>query len=177
MIFTSSRRFFQVTSTLLGVVLATPVFAQSTDTPEQTKNGTLIWHEPRSGNATKKPSQNSDAIIWNDTRGAATNRAAPASSGPLSPRSSGAPDRNGIIWNESSSATKNGAEKNDAANSVEENTVVPGDAGVAPYQANAAGPCREFDADIVIEGQRQPMRGTACRQPDGRWRVVSQVPR
>jgi hypothetical protein len=83
-----------------------------------------------------------------------------------STRSSGVPDRNGIIWNDPP-----GTEKPPAATAADKPLSPP-----LP-QADAAGLCREFDADVTIEGQRQPMRGTACRQPDGRWRVVSQVPR
>jgi surface antigen len=33
--------------------------------------------------------------------------------------------------------------------------------------------CREFQQTIVVGGQTQQGVGTACRQPDGTWRVVS----
>ncbi len=36
----------------------------------------------------------------------------------------------------------------------------------------AEGPCREFTLDAVIGGKRQEVYGTACRQPDGSWKVV-----
>lgn len=40
--------------------------------------------------------------------------------------------------------------------------------------ANAAGqPCREFQSTIVIGGRKEQGYGTACRQPDGTWRIVS----
>jgi surface antigen len=29
--------------------------------------------------------------------------------------------------------------------------------------------CRGYDTDVVIEGKRKTLRGTACRQPDGVW--------
>jgi surface antigen len=32
--------------------------------------------------------------------------------------------------------------------------------------------CREFEQTVMIEGQQQKSYGTACRQPDGSWRVV-----
>jgi len=34
------------------------------------------------------------------------------------------------------------------------------------------GPCREFTVDAVIGNRRQEVYGTACRQPDGSWKVV-----
>lgn len=34
-------------------------------------------------------------------------------------------------------------------------------------------PCREYTIDAVIDGQQERVRGTACRQPDGTWRVQS----
>jgi len=37
----------------------------------------------------------------------------------------------------------------------------------------AQGPCREFTMDATIGGQRQKdVYGTACRQPDGSWKIV-----
>lgn len=33
------------------------------------------------------------------------------------------------------------------------------------------GPCREYTIDAVIGGKREKVYGTACRQPDGSWRV------
>lgn len=35
------------------------------------------------------------------------------------------------------------------------------------------GPCREYTVDAVISGRRETVYGTACRQPDGSWKVVS----
>jgi surface antigen len=41
------------------------------------------------------------------------------------------------------------------------------------YQ-NAEGTyCREYQQDIVIGGKKQQSYGTACRQPDGTWKIVS----
>lgn len=43
---------------------------------------------------------------------------------------------------------------------------------------NAVGqPCREFTQTITIAGQKQPAYGTACRQPDGSWKIVADEPR
>lgn len=33
--------------------------------------------------------------------------------------------------------------------------------------------CREFQQTIVVGGQKQQGYGTACRQPDGSWQIVS----
>lgn len=37
----------------------------------------------------------------------------------------------------------------------------------------AQGPCREFTMDSYIDGRPEQVNGTACRQPDGTWRVVN----
>jgi len=40
---------------------------------------------------------------------------------------------------------------------------------------NADGrPCREFTQTIVIDGEEVQGHGTACRQPDGTWKIVSE---
>ncbi len=33
-------------------------------------------------------------------------------------------------------------------------------------------PCREFSVNANIEGRPQEVTGNACRQPDGRWKMV-----
>lgn len=38
---------------------------------------------------------------------------------------------------------------------------------------SAQGPCREYMVDAIIGGKREQVYGTACRQPDGSWRIVS----
>jgi surface antigen len=40
------------------------------------------------------------------------------------------------------------------------------------YQTSYGTICREFNQVIVVGGQQQSAYGTACRQPDGSWRVV-----
>ncbi len=53
--------------------------------------------------------------------------------------------------------------------------------GVVPtrtYQSPQGQPCREFITTIIIGGRQEQGYGTACRQPDGSWQVVSpQQPR
>lgn len=33
--------------------------------------------------------------------------------------------------------------------------------------------CREFQTEVIVGGYPQPAYGTACRQPDGSWKVTS----
>jgi surface antigen len=37
----------------------------------------------------------------------------------------------------------------------------------------AGTPCREYMIDAIIGGKREKVYGTACRQADGSWKVVS----
>ena len=34
-----------------------------------------------------------------------------------------------------------------------------------------AGPCREFEQDVIIDGHREKAHGRACRQADGSWKL------
>lgn len=45
-------------------------------------------------------------------------------------------------------------------------TVVP----TRTYETST-GPCREYTIDAVIGGRTEKVYGTACREPDGSWRV------
>jgi surface antigen len=45
--------------------------------------------------------------------------------------------------------------------------VTPNDA----YQRKDGTACRHYQTTGLIEGQRQHLKGTACRQPDGSWKV------
>jgi len=38
---------------------------------------------------------------------------------------------------------------------------------------SSTGPCREFTVDARIGGKLEKVYGTACRQPDGSWKIVS----
>ena len=33
-------------------------------------------------------------------------------------------------------------------------------------------PCREYTTEAWIDGKRETLKGTACRQPDGTWRAT-----
>jgi surface antigen len=39
--------------------------------------------------------------------------------------------------------------------------------------STGAGPCREYVTEAWIDGRREEVRGTACRQPDGSWRAAN----
>jgi len=39
------------------------------------------------------------------------------------------------------------------------------------YQNNNT-PCRDFTTTVTIDGRQETGRGTACRQPDGSWRIT-----
>jgi surface antigen len=47
-------------------------------------------------------------------------------------------------------------------------TVTP----IRTYQQPSGQYCREFEQTVTIDGKRQQGYGTACRQPDGSWRIV-----
>lgn len=47
-------------------------------------------------------------------------------------------------------------------------TVIP----TRTYDATS-GPCREYTVDAVVGGKPEKIYGTACRQPDGSWKVKS----
>ncbi|MCH7543207.1 MAG: hypothetical protein IIB65_06180, partial [Proteobacteria bacterium] len=44
---------------------------------------------------------------------------------------------------------------------------------VKSYQNNAGRYCREYITEAVVGGRSEKVYGTACRQPDGAWEVVS----
>ena len=41
------------------------------------------------------------------------------------------------------------------------------------YQTAGGQYCREYQAQVIVNGQRVPSYGTACLMPDGSWRVVN----
>ena len=41
------------------------------------------------------------------------------------------------------------------------------------YQTNQGTYCRQYQTTIVIDGRTETGVGTACRQPDGTWRMTS----
>jgi hypothetical protein len=48
----------------------------------------------------------------------------------------------------------------------------PPAAAYAPPPAAPQGECREYESTMTVGGQPQSVVGTACRQPDGTWRIV-----
>ena len=48
-------------------------------------------------------------------------------------------------------------------------TVVP----QRTYQVSSGQYCREYQTTVVVGGREQRAYGTACRQPDGSWKIVS----
>ena len=43
---------------------------------------------------------------------------------------------------------------------------------VSTYQTSSGGYCREYQQTVQVGGQSQDGYGTACRQPDGSWKVM-----
>lgn len=43
---------------------------------------------------------------------------------------------------------------------------------VSTYQDSYGRNCREYQTDIYVDGRQEVGHGTACRQPDGTWRMV-----
>ncbi len=41
------------------------------------------------------------------------------------------------------------------------------------YQTAYGENCREYRHEVVIDGQRETAKGTACRQSDGTWRTIN----
>ena len=44
---------------------------------------------------------------------------------------------------------------------------------IRTYQASNGQYCREYEQSVTIGGKPQKSYGTACRQPDGSWQIVS----
>lgn len=40
------------------------------------------------------------------------------------------------------------------------------------YRSDAGAPCRDYTTEAIIDGRREYVKGTACRQPDGTWRAI-----
>jgi surface antigen len=49
-------------------------------------------------------------------------------------------------------------------------TVVP----TKTYQVQSGQYCREYQTDVIVGGEKERAYGTACRQADGSWKIVSQ---
>lgn len=48
-------------------------------------------------------------------------------------------------------------------------TVTP----VSTYRTSEGSDCREFETQIYVDGKQEKGVGTACRQPDGTWKIAS----
>ncbi len=69
-------------------------------------------------------------------------------------------------------------ESNQAGQPLPWNNPQSGNSGViipaAPYKNSEGTYCREFQNKITVGGKTESGYGTACRQPDGSWQIVSQ---
>jgi surface antigen len=41
------------------------------------------------------------------------------------------------------------------------------------YQTASGNYCRDYQTTVLIDGKQERATGTACRQPDGSWRIVN----
>lgn len=41
------------------------------------------------------------------------------------------------------------------------------------YQVASGENCREYEHEITVDGRREVVKGTACRQADGSWRIIN----
>ncbi|RMD71848.1 MAG: glycine zipper 2TM domain-containing protein [Gammaproteobacteria bacterium] len=41
------------------------------------------------------------------------------------------------------------------------------------YQTASGTYCREYQMEVIVGGKRQQAYGTACRQPDGSWKIIN----
>ncbi len=146
---TRVSKTFRIFATL--VIASLPVAgayaADKAAANQQTSSGTIIW-DAKSEPAAASAGPNG-TIIWNDSPAAKTRAPASAFAG------NAASDKNGIIWDE---PARPGSSKPTAQAQRP-----------APTAANdSAGPCREFQTHIMIDGKSEPAHGTACRQPPAR---------
>lgn len=44
---------------------------------------------------------------------------------------------------------------------------------VSTYRNDGGNDCREFESTIYVDGKQETGTGTACRQPDGTWKIQS----
>lgn len=103
--------------------------------------------------------EDNPTIIWNQPPAAGTQT--PAQATPSAPPPSSAPIRENLAPPPSESTANNSI--------IWDSPRSPGAAApaAAPQQE-----CREYQRQIQIDGKMQMAHGTACRQPDGSWRLV-----
>ena len=41
------------------------------------------------------------------------------------------------------------------------------------YQTDSGQYCREYQQEILVGGEKHESYGTACRQPDGSWKIMN----
>ncbi|HCR85271.1 MAG TPA: hypothetical protein DIV86_01185 [Alphaproteobacteria bacterium] len=75
------------------------------------------------------------------------------------------------------SSTQNGLEQtSDGVTSTWRNPNTGNAGTVTPvntYKTSSGQYCREFTQTVMIGGRNESASGTACRQPDGTWRIVN----
>jgi hypothetical protein len=143
---------------LAGLLGSTAAMAAVTVDNPPPAPGTIIWNDSPPPPSAPAGTPDKNGIIWD----APSSAKAPAASATVPPpaSTSGATKQESIIWDTPRTAS---------ANAPKPLVPPPPVAGAA---AQASGECREFQTTIVIDGQRQPAHGTACRQADGSWRVT-----
>lgn len=75
-----------------------------------------------------------------------------------------------------SQATQNALEYTPSGKTTTWNNPDSGNYGsvtpVETYQTASGQDCREFETTITVDGKTEVAKGTACREPDGTWRIV-----
>jgi len=73
--------------------------------------------------------------------------------------------------------TQRGLESTPSGNTVSWRNPDSGHSGTVtpqPSYQNASGQyCREYEQSITVDGKTETAYGTACRQPDGSWKIVN----
>ena len=65
-------------------------------------------------------------------------------------------------------------EKNKDGQSSTWNNPNTGHSGrVTPIRTRQGEDCREYEHEITVDGRKEVVKGTACRQNDGSWRVIN----
>ena len=60
-----------------------------------------------------------------------------------------------------------------AAPTIPAPTIPPAAGNMIPGGAGGS-QCREFQQTVMVDGRSEQIYGTACRQPDGTWKVIGQ---
>ena len=134
---------------LRAIVLAAGISAAAA------QKETITWNDAPPKSAATSNSSNSAPL--NITPSASPPPAGPPIRDDYAPVARSKPTttaRNGgdIVWSEPSMPSK-------------------GKVGKSNISVSGARPCREFQQDIVIDGQKQKAHGRACQQSDGSWRI------